>query len=150
MSKYFRKVRISRLVVVGIMAFLSIMLIAHQGIERGKEGRDMALIMSQSLSMPILSKIFHLYLCAFHIAKDNPNFKVEAHHYCSMRDLKVGKGDLHQCVIYDSKEAPAKLLGIEYIISDETYQMLPHNEKIYWHPHAYEIVSRSAHCARPV
>src|SRR5512141_3262057 len=35
----------------------------------------------------------HLYLCAFHTAKENPNFQVEAHHYCS----PCGK-DLHQCV----------------------------------------------------
>ena len=140
MSKYFRKVRINRLVVVGIMTFLGIMLIAHQGIDAGKkEGHGIDNVAKLKYADPV--KDIHLYLCAFHIAKDNPNFKVEAHHYCSMRDLKVGKGDLHQCVIYDSKEAPAKLLGIEYIISDETYQMLPHNEKIYWHPHAYEIVS---------
>ena len=26
---------------------------------------------------------FHLYLCAFHIAKKDPTFVVEAHHYCS-------------------------------------------------------------------
>ena len=34
----------------------------------------------------------HLYLCAFHIAKSNPKFAVEAHHYCSatMSPLVVG------------------------------------------------------------
>lgn len=53
----------------------------------------------------------------------------------------VAQSDIHQCVIYDSKEAPARLLGIEYIINNETYQTLPAEEKKSWHPHAYEIVS---------
>ncbi len=74
-------------------------------------------------------KDIHLYLCAFHIAKNNPDFEVEAHHYCSMRNLNIIEGDLHQCVIYASKEAPAKLLGVEYIISNETYQSLSDDEK---------------------
>jgi len=78
----------------------------------------------------------HLYLCAFHIAKENPSFQVEAHHFCSPQ----GK-DLHQCVIYDSRGPNPKLLGVEYIITDEAYQALPAGEKKYWHPHAYEIVS---------
>jgi hypothetical protein len=77
-----------------------------------------------------------LYLCAFHVAKENPAFEIEAHHYCA-----PAGGDLHQCVIYDSKAPNAKLLGIEYIIGNDTYQKLPAEEKKYWHPHAYEIVS---------
>jgi len=80
----------------------------------------------------------HLYLCAFHVAKENPNFQVEAHHYCApQRD----GGDLHQCVIYDTRSPSPKLLGVEYIITDAAYQALPAEEKKYWHPHAYEIMS---------
>ena len=78
----------------------------------------------------------HLYLCAFHVAKENPGFQIPAHHYCS----PVGK-DLHQCVVFDSRGPNAKLLGVEYITSDELYQSLSADEKKYWHPHAYEIVS---------
>jgi len=78
----------------------------------------------------------HLYLCAFHTAKENPGFQVAAHHFCAPQ----GK-DLHQCVVYDSKGPNAKLLGIEYIIGDDVYRTLPAEEKKYWHPHAYEIVS---------
>jgi hypothetical protein len=33
------------------------------------------------------------------------------------------------------------LLGVEYIIGDESYRKLPENEKKFWHPHAYEILS---------
>lgn len=78
----------------------------------------------------------HLYLCAFHVAKMNPNFQVEAHHFCSPQS-----SDLHQCVVYDGKGPGAKLLGTEYIIPDAVYRTLPEEEKKYWHPHAYEILS---------
>lgn len=77
----------------------------------------------------------HLYLCAFHVAKERPSFQIEAHHYCAPH------GDIHQCVIYDGKGAGAKLLGVEYLISDDQYRKLPDSEKKYWHPHAYEIIS---------
>jgi hypothetical protein len=85
---------------------------------------------------PDPAKAFHLYLCAFHIAKKDPSFYVEAHHYCS----PAGEG-LHQCVIYDRRGEGAKLIGIEYIVTDEMYRKLPDAEKKYYHPHAYEITS---------
>lgn len=78
----------------------------------------------------------HLYLCAFHVAKENPKFQIEAHHFCSQHGR-----DVHQCLIYDSKENNSRLLGVEYIIPDEVYRKLPDTEKKYWHPHAYEILS---------
>ncbi len=139
MSKYFCKMIISRLAVVGITVFLGIMCFAHKDAAAEKEGHGVDNVTKLKYADPV--KDIHLYLCAFHIAKNNPDFEVEAHHYCSMRDLNIGKADLHQCVIYDSKEAPAKLLGIEYIVSNETYQSLSDDEKKYWHPHAYEIIS---------
>jgi len=79
---------------------------------------------------------FHLSLCAFHVAKANPKFQVEAHHFCA----PVSDG-VHQCVIYESREKNAKLLGVEYIISDALYQGLPTAEKAYYHPHTYEITA---------
>lgn len=76
-----------------------------------------------------------LYLCAFHVGKKDAKFQVEAHHYCSPI------GDIHQCAVFDSRGPNSKLLGTEYIINDELYQKLPSDEKKYWHPHAYEILS---------
>lgn len=125
--------------VAGIIAFLGLMLIAPKDVIAGKGDDGVDNVNKLKYADPV--KDIHLYLCAFHIAKNNPNFAIETHHYCSMRDLNIKGGDIHQCVIYDSKEAPAKLLGIEYIISNETYQTLPAEEKKYWHPHAYEIIS---------
>lgn len=78
-----------------------------------------------------------LYLCAFHISKENPKFQVQAHHYCAPN----GKSQLHQCVIFDSRGPDPKLIGVEYIINDAQYRALPAEEKKYWHPHAYEILA---------
>ncbi|CAG8760783.1 14308_t:CDS:2, partial [Racocetra fulgida] len=44
---------------------------------------------------------------------------VEAHHYCSHLN-----DDFRQCVIYDSHEADAKLIGVEYIISARLFQRI--------------------------
>ena len=78
----------------------------------------------------------HLALCAFHVAKADPKFQVEAHHFCA----PVSEG-VHQCIIYDSREKGAKLLGVEYIISDAIYKTLPESEKRYYHSHTYEITA---------
>jgi len=49
--------------------------------------------------------------------------------------------DLHQCVIYDSNRSDAKLIGIEYIVSNKIFKNLPEEEKKLWHSHAYEVKS---------
>jgi hypothetical protein len=79
---------------------------------------------------------FHLYLCAFHLAKKDPSLVIEAHHYCA----GVSDG-VHQCVIFDKTGPGAKILGVEYIITDKIYRTLPDAEKKYYHPHTYEITS---------
>jgi Protein of unknown function (DUF1264) len=71
--------------------------------------------------------------------------KVPAHHFCSHRNE-----EFRQCVIYDSDEPNARLIGIEYIISRRLFEDLPDHEKKYWHSHKYEVgVSRCMHvCVR--
>ena len=122
MSKNFIKILSNKIAVVGFIAFFSLIFITQKNVRAEHEGHGIENVNKLKYADPV--KDIHLYLCAFHIAKNNPDFEIEAHHYCSMRDLNIGKADLHQCVIYDSKEAPAKLLGIEYIVSNETYQSL--------------------------
>ena len=78
----------------------------------------------------------HAHFCGIHIAKGNPKFQLVAQHYCSSRG-----GDMHQCLLYDSCEKDAKLLGVEYIIPHEAYRKLPEGEKKYWHPHTYEVLA---------
>jgi hypothetical protein len=77
---------------------------------------------------------YGLHVCAFHIGKEDANLQVEAHHYCT----RLADG-VFQCVIYDADRGNAKLIGVEYIVSDDIFQTLPAEEKKYWHPHEFEI-----------
>lgn len=79
---------------------------------------------------------YSLHVCAFHIAKDDPAYQIESHHYCTV----VGDG-VFQCTLFDKDKGDAKLIGVEYLISDEIFQKLPPDEKVLWHPHGYEIAA---------
>ncbi|MCP4267157.1 MAG: OBAP family protein [Candidatus Brocadiaceae bacterium] len=139
MIRYFNFIAIPGLLTFGVIAILGLMTLMAEGNASEKEDCGVGNVNKLKYADPI--KDIHLYLNAFHIAKNNPDFEIEAHHYCSMRNLDVSGEDIHQCVIYDSNVAPAKLLGVEYIVSNDTYQALPANDKKYWHPHAYEVIS---------
>lgn len=78
----------------------------------------------------------HAHFCGIHIAKKNPQFQIVAQHYCGMRSE-----EMHQCLLYDSVDKNAKLLGVEYIVSDRLFRQLPEEEKKYWHPHTYEVLA---------
>lgn len=75
-----------------------------------------------------------IHICAFHLAKDDPNFVVETQHYCA----PLGD-EAFQCLLYDSIYKQARLIGVEYVISDRQYQQLSAEEKQYWHSHEHEI-----------
>jgi hypothetical protein len=77
----------------------------------------------------------HLHFCGIHCAKKDPRIQIITQHYCGM----VGAG-MHQCLLYDSVGKNARLLGVEYIISDDVFRKLPDVEKRYWHPHTYEVL----------
>jgi len=76
------------------------------------------------------------YLDGFHPSKGDPAAQMEAHHYCTQLTE-----DFAQCVLYDGNSDTARLIGIEYIISEQTYTTLPEEEKALWHPHNFEILS---------
>lgn len=58
-------------------------------------------------------------------------------HYCSHLTE-----DVRQCLIYDSADtAQARLIGVEFIISETQFMALPETEKKYWHSHVYEVKS---------
>lgn len=48
---------------------------------------------------------------------------------------------MHQCVIYDSDKPNARLIGIEYIVTEKLFKTLPEEEKKYWHSHIHEVKS---------
>ncbi|KAL6051406.1 Embryo-specific protein [Balamuthia mandrillaris] len=78
----------------------------------------------------------HLHLCGMHFYNGSMDRQIEAHHYCSRLSE-----DFHQCVIYDSNEPNARLIGIEYVISKKIYDQLDADEKKLWHSHVYEVGS---------
>ncbi|MFE1751857.1 OBAP family protein [Streptomyces anandii] len=81
-------------------------------------------------------KGFDVYVVGFHCAKGEPDFQMEAHHFC-----RVVNGDLLQCVLFDGNTKDANLIGIEYIVSSDLFDTLPDQEKSYWHPHNFELLS---------
>jgi hypothetical protein len=76
------------------------------------------------------------YLNGFHMYADEMGRQVEASHFCIHL-----RHDLHQCVIFDRNAPAARLIGIEYIISEERFRSLPEDEKRLWHSHRYEVKS---------
>lgn len=78
----------------------------------------------------------HAHVCEFHFYADDMKRQVRAHHYCAHRNENV-----LQCVIYESHDKGARLIGIEYIISEELFNGLPEEEKKLWHSHRYEVMS---------
>ncbi len=81
-------------------------------------------------------KGLHAHFCGIHCARGNPKFQIIAQHYCAPHGEQM-----HQCILFDSTGKNAKLLGVEYIISDKLYRGLPQTEKKYWHPHTYEVLA---------
>jgi len=76
------------------------------------------------------------YLNGFHFYSGNMGAQMEAHHYCA-----VLNEELIQCVIYDGNVKDAKLMGVEYIVSERLFKSLPAQEKTLWHSHVHEVKS---------
>src|SRR5918995_6454902 len=74
-------------------------------------------------SMPPLGAI-NAYLDGFHFYSGRMEQQMEAHHYCAILNEEV-----IQCVIYDGNTKDAKLMGVEYIISEAQFNTLPAPEK---------------------
>ncbi|KAF8927319.1 hypothetical protein BGZ52_004612 [Haplosporangium bisporale] len=74
--------------------------------------------------------------CGLHLYPNDPKRQVIAYHYCHNLDE-----DRYQCLMYSSDTPEAKLMGVEYIISEKLFNTLDANEKKYWHSHKYEIES---------
>lgn len=49
--------------------------------------------------------------------------------------------EVRQCILYDSPEPNARLIGIEYMISPRLYETLDQEERKLWHSHVFEVKS---------
>ncbi|HVL00300.1 MAG TPA: OBAP family protein [Dongiaceae bacterium] len=76
------------------------------------------------------------YLDGFHFYNGDADGQMEAHHY-----ITVLNEDVMQAVIYDGNTKSAKLMGVEYIISERLFNKLDPEEKKLWHSHHYEVKS---------
>jgi hypothetical protein len=76
------------------------------------------------------------YLDGFHFYNGHMSAQMEAHHYCTILN-----DDVIQCVIYDGNVKDAKLMGVEYIVSEKLFKGLPEPEKALWHSHVHEVKS---------
>ena len=85
-----------------------------------------------------IQEVLHcpLAFAGVHLLKDLPEHHQVAYHYC-----KPVSDDLSQCVLYDGTGPDARLIGIEYLVSDAVYQKMPTEEKAFWHDHKYEVDS---------
>lgn len=81
-------------------------------------------------------KTLDMYLDGFHFMSGALSEQMEAHHYCG----KLNE-ELIQCVIFDGNQKDAKLMGVEYIVSERLFQSLPADERPLWHSHRYEVKS---------
>jgi len=81
------------------------------------------------------------HVSGIHFYNGRMNEQVLAHHYCS-----VLNEDFRQCLIYESNEKIARLIGVEYIISEKLFKTLSDEEARYWHSHVYEVKSGMLSC----
>ncbi|KAH7384109.1 hypothetical protein DE146DRAFT_622267 [Phaeosphaeria sp. MPI-PUGE-AT-0046c] len=77
------------------------------------------------------------HLNAFHAyAHDPKRDAVETNHYCAHLN-----DDVRQCILYDSPNQPARIIGIEYMITPKLYNTLDEDEQKLWHSHVFEVKS---------
>ena len=103
----------------------------------GKTGKDKLLTAGADLlqdKTPL--KQFNAYLDGFHFYNGNINAQMEAHHYVQQLNE-----DLYQAIIFDGNDKDAKIMGVEYIITEKLFKTLSNEEKLLWHSHHHEVKS---------
>jgi hypothetical protein len=77
-----------------------------------------------------------VYLDGFHLRNGHMEHQMEAHHFCAQLNE-----DVIQCTLFDANNKEARLIGVEYVISEKLFKSLPEAEKTMWHSHVYEVKS---------
>lgn len=97
----------------------------------GTQMLDKGAQMLQSLK-PI--KQMSQHACTFAMYSQDMSRQIETHHFVT----RINQ-DFLQCAVYDSDGTSGRLIGVEYIVSDRTFDTLPPDEQKLWHSHAYEV-----------
>ena len=108
------------------------------GPRRSDAGDAMHAPPAPNVKAPI-SEVLHcpLAFAGVHLQKDRPANAQVAYHYC-----KPLNDDVSQCLLYDGTGPDARLIGVEYLVSDSVYQGMPAEEQAYWHDHKHEVDAR--------
>ncbi|KZZ99627.1 DUF1264 domain protein [Moelleriella libera RCEF 2490] len=115
----------------------SITQVSKQASKQARRARGKKLVLSEGQHQdfgPVKNVCAHLN--AFHAYADDPERAVETNHYCSHLNDEV-----RQCLLYDSDDRHARLIGIEYMITPRLYESLQPDERRLWHSHVYEVKS---------
>lgn len=81
-----------------------------------------------------------MYLDGYHTYENQKHYssqkqvQIRTAHYC-----KQISPDMFQCLLYDGNGAEAKVIGIEYVVTDKLFKTLPASEQKLWHPHDSEV-----------
>jgi hypothetical protein len=83
-----------------------------------------------------IAEVLHcpLAFAGVHLLKDLPEHTQVAYHFC-----KPLNDDVAQCLLYDGTGPNARLIGVEYLVTDAIYRKMPAAEKAFWHDHKYEV-----------
>ncbi|RZC65202.1 hypothetical protein C5167_008892 [Papaver somniferum] len=82
----------------------------------------------------MIDKGVNQHVCTFAMYSHDMTRQIQTHHYVTRLNQ-----DFLQCAVYDSDSTTARLIGVEYIVSDRIFESLPAEEQKLWHSHAYEI-----------
>lgn len=135
MSSLRNKAPILLAVVAGLAAGVTLSDVMRAGPIRADDAKPAHTPQAAGGKAPI-QEILHcpLAFAGVHLLKDVPEYSKVAYHFCKPVDE-----NLNQCVLYDGTGPDAKLIGVEYLVSDAVYQKMPTEEKAYWHDHKYEV-----------
>jgi hypothetical protein len=78
---------------------------------------------------------YHSYRSESKLGADTQR-QIRTAHFC-----KQVNPDLYQCLIYDGNDKDARVIGVEYVITEKLYLTLSPAEKKYWHSHDGEVDS---------
>ena len=86
-----------------------------------------------------VAEVMHcpLAFAGVHLQKDKPANAQVAYHFCKPLNDNVA-----QCLLYDGTGPDARLIGVEYLVSDAVYRSMPEEERAYWHDHKHEVDAR--------